>query len=215
MDELNQVLERMRIAFEEKNKNTLHMPLHGSISEGGNLTTASHNTNQNQMTSRSEQKMPSSEGLKNTNNLSANPSDQAKLCELLAQCYDSLNTYGKTPEQLENHTAVFLMILGDYSFEKIKAALVQHMKQSSSIPTPADIENIINPPPQPLSTSMYVKIMKECTVGGKFLYGDKKEFVEAYEAQEMKKARGGSMELKEAQAQIEQHKQQYLESYYD
>lgn len=107
------------------------------------------------------------------------------------------------------------MILGDYSFERVKNALVQHMKQSSSIPTPADIENIINPPQQPLSTAMYIKIMKDCTVGGKFLYGEKRDFVYAYEAQEMKKARGGSEDLRDAQAQIEHHKQQYLESYHD
>lgn len=102
------------------------------------------------------------------------------------------------------------MVLADRPMAQIIDAIKTYVKTNPSIPTPADIENIINPPQQPLSTAMYIKIMKECTTGGKLLYGEKRDFVEAYEAQEMANAIGCSVQLREAQAEIAQHQQQYL-----
>lgn len=137
---------------------------------------------------------------------------QTQLAEYIAQCFDVLNNFGKTPEQLENITGMFLVILGDYRFSVIKSAFQLYMKRSSVMPTPADIINIINPPKQPLSTSMYIQIMKECNAG-KFLWGDKREFVVVYEAQEMAKMRGGSEEYREARKEIENHKNLQIEHF--
>jgi hypothetical protein len=208
MDELNQVLERMRIALEEKNKNTLHMQPHGLTSEGGNLTTAKQPSQPSQNQDGYQQQ---------THTLPSTHSQQDKneLAKTLAIVCAMQKQYGKTQAELEILVEGFSMILADRPMKQIIEAIKVYVKTNPSIPTPADIENIINPPEQPLSTSMYVKIMKECTVGGKFLYGDKKDFVEAYEAQEMKKVRGGSDALRQAQIEIEQHKQQYLEQYHE
>jgi hypothetical protein len=209
MDELNQVLERMRIGLEEKAKNnpTLPISLHGSISEGGSLTTAHRPTRHLSQANQSEQgKRPCEEYKDTKTSRSFDEQEQEQIAELLSQCFDVLNTYGKTPEQLENMTGMFLATLQGYDFKDVKSAFIQHMRTSRSMPTPADIINIIEPPKQELSRAMYVQIMRDCTVGGKFLYGDKREFVEAYEAQEMRKVRGGSMELREAWAEIEQAK---------
>lgn len=103
------------------------------------------------------------------------------------------------------------MVLADRPMGLIIECIKKYIKTNSGIPTPADIENMINPPKVPLSTAMYIKIMKDCTVGGKFLYGEKRDFVEAYEAQEMSKVRGGSEELREAKREIENYRIEQLE----
>ncbi len=121
--------------------------------------------------------------------------------------------YGQTAAEVETLVDGFIWVIeqSSYPFNLWLAAMAKHIMQSTEIPRPADILAIINPPKQPLSTAMYIKIMKDCTVGGKFLYGEKKEFVEAYEAQEMIKARGGSEELREAKREIEGYKTLQLE----
>jgi hypothetical protein len=111
--------------------------------------------------------------------------------------------YGKTQAELGILVEGFSMVLSDRPMGLIIDCIKQYVKTNSGIPAPADIENMINPPKEPLSTAMYIKIMKDCTIGGKFLYGDKKDFVEAYEAQELAKMRGGSEEYREARREIE------------
>jgi hypothetical protein len=58
---------------------------------------------------------------------------------------------------------------------------------------------------------MYVQIMKKCTVGGHFLCGADREFVDAFEAQEFAKVRGGSEQYREAVREIEAAKFEQLE----
>jgi hypothetical protein len=126
-----------------------------------------------------------------------------------------LETYGKTPAQLENLSGLFVVALGGYTYETVKAAFMIHIRRSSKLPTPADIINIIDPPKEKLSGARYVAIMEKCTVGGHFLCGVDREFVEAYEAQELAKARGGSQEFRDALAQIESMKMKQLEAWND
>lgn len=211
MDELNQVLERMQTAFAEREQNLgiSPMPLHGSTSEGGNPTTLqSKEVSQNQPEGRSQQRKQS---FVDSQKLKDSPGAKAQLGAFLLQCYDALNTYGKTPDQLENYTKVFILAMGEYAYEDIRAAFIRHIQTSTNLPMPADIINIINPPKPKLSTAMYIKIMKECTTGGKFLCGENKEFIRAYEAQEMEIARGGSDDFREAQKEIENHRMLAIE----
>lgn len=70
---------------------------------------------------------------------------QGKLTRLLADCFDSLKTYGKEPAQLEAMNRVFQMILGKYSYEKIKAGFLSYMERNAEMPAPADIVNLIDP----------------------------------------------------------------------
>jgi hypothetical protein len=88
--------------------------------------------------------------------------------------------------------------------EVVKNGFLQHIKRSSNLPTPADIMNIIDPLPEELSPAMYVSIMKECTIGGKLLWGDKKRYVEEFERREMAKVRGGSELLIDCQRELKQ-----------
>lgn len=201
MDELNQVLDRMRLALEERKTDILPISQAGSINAGGNLSTLQQRSLQNQA-KQTEQKPQLCGDSKNTNALRNSNESKIQFCEFLSQCYDGLNTYGKTPEQLENLTGLFLEVLGGYPIEVVKNAFLQHIKRSSNLPTPADIMNIIDPLPEELSPSMYVSIMKECTIGGKLLWGDKKRYVEEFERREMAKVRGGSDVLRDCQSEL-------------
>jgi hypothetical protein len=62
---------------------------------------------------------------------------------MVSQCFDSLNIYGKEPEQLENTVLMFIHTLEEESPEEIKKAFVYWVKNNSTMPTPADILGII------------------------------------------------------------------------
>lgn len=119
--------------------------------------------------------------------------------------------YGKTSAELEALLNGFLWLLDDVSTENILMAMKQYANSHNDIPTPADIRNIISPPPQPLSAAVYVKYQK-LTRDGHILLSDERAYCRAYEAQEMAKARGGSEELRDAQKQIDHYTKQ-LEYY--
>jgi hypothetical protein len=138
-----------------------------------------------------------------------NPDDKESFTMALGQACMALKQYGKTPQELRNMRDMFLAILGDIPIRDLIKALYVHLNTSDEIPTPRQLREIIHPPKKELSAAMYVKIMKECTTGGKFLYGENKEFVRAFEAQEMAKMRGGNSTLR--QCQIELRHDQELE----
>lgn len=62
---------------------------------------------------------------------------------MVSQCFDSLNIYGKEPEQLENTILMFAMALEDQEPDDIKKAFVYWVKNNSQMPTPADILGVI------------------------------------------------------------------------
>lgn len=81
---------------------------------------------------------------------------------MLAQCFDGLQLFGKTPEQLENVTALFMMVLADYSDEQISGAFRLWLKRESAMPTPADITQIIERGGRPaFSQSVYIRLEKK------------------------------------------------------
>lgn len=137
-----------------------------------------------------------------------------QFCEFLNQCYDGLNTYGKTPEQLENLTGLFLEVLGGYPFKAVKNAFLEHIKRSPNLPTPADIINIIDPPKCPLSAAVYVNLQKRAADGG-WLLSDERAYCRAFEEQEKAKVRGGSDELRDCIHEIENYKLQQIEVWKD
>ncbi len=62
---------------------------------------------------------------------------------MLAQCFQSLKTYGKEPEQLEAIIPMFMMVLADYPFDEIEQAFAFYLKTNNEMPAPSDIANII------------------------------------------------------------------------
>lgn len=113
-----------------------------TLSDGLKMNDGAMNTPYNNMNSKKkeqpeiEQATQSQEGLDWTKRLGS----------LLSICYDSLDTYGKKPEQLVNSSRLFKMVLADYSIEQIEEAFKIYLKKNSVMPKPADIVQIIEPP---------------------------------------------------------------------
>jgi hypothetical protein len=85
--------------------------------------------------------------MKATTSEQKKPSDwHSKLSALLLICYDTLDTFGKEPEQLENASKLFAMVLSDFTMQQIESAFKIYLKTNSVMPKPADIVYIIEPP---------------------------------------------------------------------
>ncbi len=92
--------------------------------------------------------------------------------------------------------------------ESILYGLKVYSRSKNDIPAPADIIAIIDPPPPPkerLSGAVYVALKKQI-VDNIFITPKEREYMAAYEKQELDKVRGGSDELREAQAQIGEYR---------
>ncbi len=72
--------------------------------------------------------------------------DQKKLTRLVTACYEGLNLYGKSPEQLEASIMLMQMTLGRFQYEVVREAFSIYLQSGSNMPTPADIIKIIEPP---------------------------------------------------------------------
>jgi hypothetical protein len=83
-----------------------------------------------------EQKTPISEDLQG----------KKKLTRLVTACYEGLNIYGKSPEQLEAIIMLMQMTLKRFPYEIIKSAFEIYLEKGSVMPTPADIIKTIEPP---------------------------------------------------------------------
>ena len=68
---------------------------------------------------------------------------------LLLICFDTLDTFGKEPEQLKNLEGAFQMVLGRFSIEQVEDAFRVYMEAKTTMPKPADIVKIIEPPVEP------------------------------------------------------------------
>ncbi len=65
------------------------------------------------------------------------------ISQMVRQCFDSLNIYGKEPEQVENMILMFIHALQEYEIIEIKRAFVDWVKSNAEMPTPAGIIEII------------------------------------------------------------------------
>lgn len=77
--------------------------------------------------------------------------------------FDTLDTYGKDPEQLKNAKKVFQFVLADYQYSEIEEAFKVYLKNNKTMPKPADIANIIDPPVEPFKwcKMTYLEIKKK------------------------------------------------------
>lgn len=123
-----------------------------------------------------------------------------------------LNVYGKTPEQLGNVTKLFFAVLANYPAETIKAAFLTYLKTNSTMPTPADIENIINPPRPKPDWPVYIALKKRIH-DGYFPLSDERQFLrdcEQYAKDNLAEQQGA---WADAQRQIESFKTLQLADY--
>lgn len=81
---------------------------------------------------------------------------------MLAQCYEALNVYGKTPEQASGALRLFSMVLADYTIEQITTAFTQYLHNHRDMPTPSDIVGYIRREGRPpLDRSIYISLCKK------------------------------------------------------
>ena len=204
MDDLKAALERMQIVLKEKQQkeNTLSTSSHGLAKSAGSLT-IQQGSSQPERVNTSGQKKQSDKPLSPGDlPISDCKESQQKVSAVLFKCFNSLKVYGKEPEQLKDTVDVFLMVLGKYSYNQFQTAISKYLSRNSDMPTPADIVNIIDPPQEELSSAMFIQIMRDCTIGGKLLWGDEKRYVDEFKRREMAKVRGGSDVLRDCESEL-------------
>lgn len=84
------------------------------------------------------------------------------LSDMLAQCYDGLKVYGKTPAQLTNTIKLFALALADQQIDDVQAAFLAYLKNHPEMPAPSDILGYIrrgNRPP--LDRALYVALCQK------------------------------------------------------
>lgn len=128
--------------------------------------------------------------MKSEPNLASKPEAINKVIEMVTQCFNSLNVYGKTSDQLPGIIKMFILVLADYPLEKISKGFADYLKRNSVMPTPADIVNIIDPPKEQWKPdwSVYRALKKKVQQDGYYLYGSERLFVEKCENFVFKKA---------------------------
>ena len=60
-----------------------------------------------------------------------------------------MDTFGKEPEQLANIAEVFKLVLGRFTIQQVEMAFRIYMEKETTMPKPADIVKIIEPPVEP------------------------------------------------------------------
>ena len=129
---------------------------------------------------------------------------QNQLTTLLAQTHLLLKGYGEKAEDAASRDAGFQWMLGRFTIEQVRTAFRQYIERHADLPVPANIINIIEPPPVKLSGAVYTAYQKKACGGG-WLLSDERQYCRDYEAQEMANGRA-SRELLECQKQIESTK---------
>jgi len=78
----------------------------------------------NQKLTQAHQSFQSTKGQESrSDSIAQNLSQQIRLMSLLLICFDTLDTYGKEPEQLKNLEGAFRLVLGGLTLQKWKQLL--------------------------------------------------------------------------------------------
>lgn len=104
-------------------------------------------------------------------------------------CFDTLNVYGKEPEQLANITKLFQLVLGRFHISQVEGAFAQYLATNSTMPTPADIVKIIEPPIKPVKwcATTFIDI-KRRSREGQFITDTEKKYCEDFVTAKVDKA---------------------------
>jgi hypothetical protein len=104
-----------------------------------------------------------------------------KVDAILALCFDTLKTYGKTYDQMDSISSLFKMVLKKYSYQQIESAFVKYLTIKTEMPTPADIVAIIDPATQPKkwSATAFIDIKKRSREG-QYITPEQRKYCEDY-----------------------------------
>lgn len=105
---------------------------------------------------------------------------------MVAQCFTTLNVYGKTADQLNDITKMFLLVLARQDIAEIIDSFTRWMMRNSVMPTPADIMNLIEPPPEKPKESVYIEINRRRREGH-YITEKERAFCREYESENVEK----------------------------
>lgn len=140
-----------------------------------------------------------------------NRDERAELVKYIIQCFNTLDTFGKTPDQLADACFIFIDRLAGYDFREIRNAFGVYMDTHTDMPKPANIINIINPPAPKPDWAAYVSIRQRMKDPYTFVMDDEKAYVrycERYSVDNLKSYE----ERKEAQEQLAEAQSRLLPS---
>jgi len=144
MKKLSEALPHIkRSAYQEEQSESISsMEAPSSTTTVGQMSTTQNSQNKTSLAERKTQQLG---GTCEPRTLTSE--EKKKLTVLITTTYQALRTYGKTPEELEALIMFMQMTLADKSYEDIRAAFMQHIKESPEVPTPSDILKRIPAPP--------------------------------------------------------------------
>jgi len=116
--------------------------------------------------------------------------------------------YGKTEAEIQVLVEGFCWILADYPMEKIIEAMRHYCTKANDIPAPADIRNIIDPPPLPMSAAVYVSL-KRRSMQGELMFGKNLDYIRRFENIERAKSEGKLDEFYQAEKEVRLLKSEY------
>jgi hypothetical protein len=221
MDDLSQALQSLQATLQERGwgNDTSPMPPLGSMNADGK-----QNTPMVALTSTASQIDQAKSNEPSRPSPTSSPSGTQKpirdckdsknqLTTLLAQAHLLLKGYGEKAEDAASRDAGFQWLLGRFTIDQVRAAFRTYIERNADLPVPANIINLIEPPPQKLSSAVYVAYQKKACSGG-WLLSDERQFCRDYEAQEMEAGRA-SRELLECHREIEASKQKAFDIGYE
>jgi hypothetical protein len=130
--------------------------------------------------------------------------DKARLSQALSRICALQQQFGKTAAELETLVEGFCWILSDYTMDAILGAIAQFVKKKPQIPTPSDIEAILNPPLPKPDWAAYVALKKSVQEGN-YLMPDERRFLRECEEYAKKHHDEEMDNYRTAQSQIDQH----------
>lgn len=188
MTQLSTVLERMRqhVSETELKSDILPMPPLGSMEGDGNQITVSQPG-----VEKVRETLPPSISPKDCENITK--ATRSEIADMVNICYNALDTYGKTPEQMQSTVKLFCLVLEGQELPKVRSAFREWVTRNSKLPTPADIMNIIDPPKQEWKPDwpMYVAIKRKIANDGYYVYGEERDFLRRCERFALDRAKEG------------------------
>ncbi len=131
--------------------------------------------------------------------------DKNNLARTLALVCVLQQQYGKTPAELEMLVEGFSRVLKHHSMDRIIDAIEKYTLKNPNIPSPADVENIITPPPPKIDWPLYIELKKKLRQANVYVDRDEKQFVRNCEELAILHQRGEMANYTEAQKQLESH----------
>jgi hypothetical protein len=112
------------------------------------------------------------------------PNDKVQLTKVLTIACSLQQQYGKSAADLEILVEGFAWVLKPYAVEDVVIGIERFMRENSTIPTPYQIRQVIDPIPEKFkpNPSYYVKLQKLFEEGGSFALNDVEiEYIRKYE----------------------------------